>query len=70
MSKTNANRLIQSSEVIENLTPIGVIEENIILPTSERQVRPLTVLEPGEQVEVWQEIVEEYEPEEITAKKD
>jgi hypothetical protein len=52
MSKTHANRLIDSVVVRENLTPMGVV------PTSERQGRPLTSLEPEQQKEVWQKAVE------------
>jgi hypothetical protein len=47
MSKTTANRFIQAVQVIENLTPTGVI------PTHERQLRPLTKLEPEQQRKVW-----------------
>ena len=53
MSKTNANRLICSANVIENLTPVGVIQ-----PTSERQARPLTRLSAPLQKEVWEKVVE------------
>lgn len=53
MSKTNANRLIAGSEVISNLTPMGVILDN------ERQARELTPFAPDEQrliVEVAKEV--------------
>jgi hypothetical protein len=59
--------LIAASGVYENLTTIGcqnVAGENLttngsqILPTSERQVRPMTKLEPQEQQEVWLRAVE------------
>lgn len=53
MSKRHANRLIMSSDVIENLGPTGPV-----LPTSERQARPLTSLEPEQQVAVWERAVE------------
>lgn len=54
MSKTNANRLISAAEVVENLTPMGVI-----LPTNERQTRPLAKLEtPEAQQAAWTEAVE------------
>ncbi len=43
MSKTHANRLVGAAEVVANLTPMGVI------PTSERQVRPLTQLKTPEE---------------------
>jgi hypothetical protein len=48
MSKTHANRLIESSAVVANLTPIGVI------PGSESQARELAPLAPEVQRAVWQ----------------
>jgi hypothetical protein len=51
-------RLIEASAVFDNLIkmcPNGTQ----ILPTSERQVRPITKLEPQQQWEVWQTAVEE-----------
>ena len=57
MSKTHANRLIDSSEVVGNLTPTGVI------PSSERQARPLAALPPEERAEAWEEANEEAEAE-------
>jgi hypothetical protein len=44
------NYLIAGAEVVENLGTNG----SQILPTSERQVRPMTSLEPPQQREVWQ----------------
>jgi len=55
ITKTQANRLIQASETIISLTPIGVI-----LPQTESQTRPLTSLEPEIQKEVWKEVVETH----------
>ena len=61
-SRQQSNYLIAAAGVYENLTTIGcqnVANENLttngsqILPTSERQVRPMTKLEPQEQQEVW-----------------
>ena len=66
-------RLIDAADVVDNLTqmcPIGTqteVKSNHnqmcpnglqILPTSERQVRPLKPLEPFQQREVWQQAVE------------
>ncbi len=66
-------RLIDAADVVDNLAqmcPIGTQTEGEpnqnqmcpnglqILPTSERQVRPLTPLEPSQQREVWQQAVE------------
>ncbi|MBW4557129.1 MAG: hypothetical protein KME59_14510 [Trichormus sp. ATA11-4-KO1] len=67
-SRQQSNYLIAAAEVYENLTTIGcqnVVREDLttnrsqILPTNERQVRPLTKLEPQQQQEVWQQAVEE-----------
>lgn len=63
ITKTQANRLIQASETISNLTPMGVV-----LPKIERQVRPLTSLEPEIQKEVWTEVVNTH-GDNITATK-
>jgi hypothetical protein len=66
-SRQQSNYLIAAAGVYENLTTIGcqnVADENLttngtqILPTSERQVRPITKLEPQEQQEVWLRAVE------------
>ncbi|MBD6620882.1 hypothetical protein FNW02_35410 [Komarekiella sp. 'clone 1'] len=67
-SRQQSNYLIAAAEVYENLTTIGcqnVVNEDLttigsqILPTNERQVRPLTKLEPQQQQEVWQQAVEQ-----------
>jgi hypothetical protein len=66
-SRQQSNYLIAAAGVYENLTTIGcqnVADENLttngsqILPTSERQVRPMTKLEPQEQQEAWLRAVE------------
>ncbi|MEI8234766.1 MAG: hypothetical protein WCH57_08780 [Verrucomicrobiota bacterium] len=52
-SKTQANRLVQSAAIVAELTPVGVI------PTTERQARPLTKLkEPEQQREAWRKAVD------------
>jgi len=61
-SKTHANRLIESTKTIEVLTPIGVKA-----PTTESQTRPLTQLEPEQQVEAWEEAVETAPDGKVTA---
>jgi hypothetical protein len=53
MSRRYANLLIVSSDVVANLGTMVPM-----LPTSERQVRPLSVLEPEQQREAWQRSVE------------
>jgi hypothetical protein len=50
-SRIHVHRQIEAARVAENLVPMGT------KPTSERQVRPLTQLEPEEQKEAWQEAV-------------
>ncbi len=65
----HVNYLIAGSQVVYNLqtgtngsqtknTHLGT-NSSQILPTSERQVRPLTTLEPDIQCEVWQQAVEQ-----------
>lgn len=56
-SQQNADLLIRAAKVIDNLrvTTNGCN----FLPTSERQVRPITNLEPDEQRSVWEEAVRE-----------
>ncbi len=62
-----ANRLIAGAAVVENLVPNGhqnqpeemVTRGAQILPTSERQVRSLTSLDPSQQRSVWQQAVTE-----------
>ncbi len=62
--RRHSYQLIDAAAVVENLCAIGAqksLDTNgaQILPTSERQVRPLTRLEPVEQVTAWQQAVEE-----------
>ena len=60
-----ASYKIAAATVIDNLTTNGLQNGEMstnglqILPTSERQVRPLTKLEPQQQQEVWQQAVQE-----------
>ena len=49
MSRPRAYQFIESSLVHDNLSTMVDIT-----PTSERQTRPLTKLEPEQQIEVWQ----------------
>ncbi|MEH2264149.1 hypothetical protein [Nostoc sp.] len=67
-SRQQSNYLITASGVYENLTTIGcqnVADENLTtngsqtMPTNERQVRPMTKLEPHQQQEVWVKAVEQ-----------
>ncbi|MHC5862156.1 hypothetical protein [Nostoc sp.] len=66
-SRQQSNYLIAAAGIYENLTTIGcqnVENQNLttngsqILPTSERQVRSMTKLEPQEQHEAWLKAVE------------
>jgi len=47
MDRTHAYRLIDAAEVARNLSPVGDI------PKTERQARPLTTLQPAEQLAAW-----------------
>ncbi|MBU7583089.1 MAG: hypothetical protein KAF91_09295 [Nostoc sp. TH1S01] len=67
-SRQQSNYLIAAAGVYENLTTIGcqnLVDEDLttigcqILPTSERQVRPLVPLKLQEQLTCWQQAVEE-----------
>ncbi len=51
--RRHSYRLIESFDVRDNLCPMGHI-----LPTNERQIRPLTRLEPEQQREAWQEVLD------------
>jgi ParB family chromosome partitioning protein len=62
MVSRQANRLIQSASVIENLRPIG-----LTLPESESQTRPLTCLSEEVQRQVWQDVIANAEEHKITA---
>jgi phage N-6-adenine-methyltransferase len=52
MVRRQADRLIQSAEVVGNLRPIGLI------PANEAQARPLVGLPQEQQFQVWQQVVE------------
>lgn len=76
MTHRYANNLIASSQVIENLgTMVPKSEkvsqptkDEIPLPKTERQVRPLVNLEPEKQREVWKKAVETAPLGKVTAK--
>jgi hypothetical protein len=52
MSKSHANRLIEASEVVSTVTPIGVI------PANEAQARELGKVPQEKRAEAWQKVVE------------
>ena len=56
MPRQHVNRMISGYKIVNHLEPMGSI-----LPESERQVRPLTSLEPEIQKEVWKEVVKQSE---------
>lgn len=62
MSRIHAHRMIEASEVVSNVLPMGNI------PRTERQARPLTKLEPELQQKAWEQVVQES-PDKITAKR-
>lgn len=80
MSKRHVNRLIGASDVVGNLSSASVSfsgprgpESNVIdievAPSSEKQVRPLTQLEPDEQREAWANAVAEAGGEQPAARQ-
>jgi len=62
MSKTHANYLIASNEVMDNLTAVAVTK-----PETERHIRALAKLGPKEQIEAWQKAVETAPNGKVTA---
>ena len=60
--RAHAYRLMDAAGVVQNLSPTGDIQ-----PTNERQVRPLTDLEPEQQREVWKEAVKTAPNGKVTA---
>jgi hypothetical protein len=57
-SRQKANFLIVAADIYQHLTTIGCQ----ILPANERQIRPLCILPPDQQVEAWTTAVEEANP--------
>ena len=58
IGRNYANRLITGAQVAANLSPRGdLCTPCEIQPTNEAQVRPLVILEPDQQCEVWEEAV-------------
>jgi hypothetical protein len=51
---SRARQLVMAASVADNLATVTTVT----LPVSERQVRPLTALEPEQQREAWKEAVE------------
>lgn len=61
MGRKQADKLVNAAHVIENLTPIGVKNEddpNFLLPINEAQARELSSLGPEEQRRVWQSVLD------------
>lgn len=61
--RRHSHQLIDAAQVVDNLIQFLEIDENCapmahILPTKERQVRPLSSLTPQQQTEAWQKAVE------------
>lgn len=63
ISRPRAYQLIEAAGVINNLSTM--VDKNLFI--SERQIRPLSKLEPEEQIEVWQQVIERSEEKPITA---
>lgn len=58
IKKAYAYYLINSVKIYENLST----QVDTFLPTEERQLRPLSVLAPAQQIEVWQEVAKDKVP--------
>lgn len=67
--RIHAHRLIQASDVISNLLPIGnAAELPLPMPANEAQVRPLSKLMPEQQREAWAKAVESAPGGKVSAK--
>jgi len=64
-----ANRLITGSQVATNLAPRGADFDTLVKPINEKQVRPLAILEPDQQCEVWEEAVRSADGKIVTFKQ-
>ena len=64
MKQSQAYRLMDSAKVLDNLqsSPIGEL-----LPTNEAQARPLSSLEPEEQIEAWKRVITSTPEGKVTA---
>jgi len=60
--KSQGYRLIESTKIIQNLSPIGDI-----LPINESQIRPLAKLKPEKQKKAWKKAVETAPEGKVTA---
>lgn len=63
IARRHSYRMIAAAEIVENVS-----HGTHLAPQNERQLRPLTILEPEEQREVWAQVVEQH-GEAITAEK-
>lgn len=61
--RPRADKFIRAAEAMHNLSPLGLNN----MPTNERQVRPLTTLEPEDQRVAWQAVVDAVGEGKITA---
>jgi len=64
MKQSRAYQFMDSAKVIGNLQSSTIVE---LLPTNEAQARPLTSLEPEEQVEAWKRVITSTPEGKVTA---
>lgn len=64
LAQSTAYQLVYGAEVVKNLKSSAIAE----LPANEAQVRPLTTLDPEDQIKVWQEVLEVKPDGKVTAK--
>jgi hypothetical protein len=70
VGRAYANYLIGGSQVAANLaTAVALCTPCEIQPIHERQVRPLTILDPAQQCEVWEEAVRSADGKVVTYKR-
>ena len=70
LGRHQAYNLIRGSQVATNLlTAVNIPHPCEIQPVHERQVRPLTILEPNQQCDVWEEAVRTSDGKVVTYKQ-
>jgi hypothetical protein len=70
MGRSYAHYLVKGSQVAANLlTRVNMMSPCEIQPIHEKQVRPLAILEPAQQCEVWEEAVRSADGKVVTYKQ-
>lgn len=66
IGQSQAYRLMGEAKIVNKISPMGE-NESVPMPTTGRQIRPLTLLKkPADQFKAWKTVVDENRPDEIT----